>query len=526
MHGIRDRARSYRHPAPSGCGTIGTEEDRWPSASAPDGGRPVHAGRCGRARRRLLRPPARSGRPGTARRLRDIGSPRVGIQQRLQRGPHRGRRPRRSAATARRRAPTARCSSAATRTPCRSPRSRRRSRCWRRTVSTSGSTPPTATPRHPSISHAILVHNRGRSERLADGIVVTPSHNPPEDGGFKYNPPNGGPADTDVTGWIQAEANRLLEADLAGVRRIALADAGASTTPYDFVGTYVADLASVIDMDAIRSSGLRIGVDPLGGASVAYWPAIGERYGLDLTVTNDDGRPAVRVHDLRLGRADPDGPVVAPCDGPPRRVEGPLRRRPRQRHRRRPPRDRHAGRGPPQPEPLPRGRGRPPVRRRPRLGRAGRRRQDARLERDDRPGDGRPRPPPARGPGRVQVVRRGAGGRQPRVRRRGERRRLVPPSRRDGLDDRQGRHHRLPPGGRDHGPRRPGPRRGLRRPDRPVRGTRLSPDRRARHARPEGRPGAPVAGGGVGHRRSPAIRSRRSSRPPRATAPRSAGSRS
>ena len=139
----------------------------------------------------------------------------------------------------------------------------------------------------PAISHAILVHNRGRSERLADGIVVTPSHNPPEDGGFKYNPPNGGPADTDVTGWIQAEANRLLEADLAGVRRIALADAGASTTPYDFVGTYVADLASVIDMDAIRSSGLRIGVDPLGGASVAYWPAIGERYGLDLTVTND-----------------------------------------------------------------------------------------------------------------------------------------------------------------------------------------------------------------------------------------------
>src|SRR4249919_1642260 len=102
----------------------------------------------------------------------------------------------------------------------------------------------------PAISHAILVHNRGRRDHLADGIVVTPSHNPPEDGGFKYNPPNGGPADTDVTGWIQAEANRLLEAGLAGVRRIALADAGASTTPYDFVGTYVADLASVIDMDA------------------------------------------------------------------------------------------------------------------------------------------------------------------------------------------------------------------------------------------------------------------------------------
>ena len=200
-------------------------------------------------------------------------------------------RPRQSAATARQTAPTVRCSSVATRTRCRCPRSRRALAVLAahgvdiRIDAADGYTPT------PAISHAILVHNRGRSERLADGIVVTPSHNPPEDGGFKYNPPNGGPADTDVTGWIQAEANRLLEADLAGVRRIALADAGASTTPYDFVATYVADLASVIDMDAIRSSGLRIGVDPLGGASVAYWPAIGERYGLDLTVTNDTVDP-------------------------------------------------------------------------------------------------------------------------------------------------------------------------------------------------------------------------------------------
>jgi len=139
----------------------------------------------------------------------------------------------------------------------------------------------------PAISHAILVHNRGRRDRLADGIVVTPSHNPPEDGGFKYNPPNGGPADTDVTGWIQDEANRLLETDLAGVRRVDVAQARARTTGYDFVGTYVGDLANVIDMDAIRASGLRIGVDPLGGASVDYWPAIAARYGLDLTVTND-----------------------------------------------------------------------------------------------------------------------------------------------------------------------------------------------------------------------------------------------
>jgi phosphoglucomutase len=139
----------------------------------------------------------------------------------------------------------------------------------------------------PVISHAILVHNRGRHDRLADGIVVTPSHNPPEDGGFKYNPPNGGPADTDVTTWIQDEANRLLEADLVGVRRVPIEQAQARTTAHDYVGGYVGDLGAVIDMDAIRASGLRLGVDPLGGASVAYWPAIGERYGLDLTVTND-----------------------------------------------------------------------------------------------------------------------------------------------------------------------------------------------------------------------------------------------
>jgi len=139
----------------------------------------------------------------------------------------------------------------------------------------------------PVISHAILVHNRGRHDHLADGIVVTPSHNPPEDGGFKYNPPNGGPADTEVTSWIQDEANRLLEADLDGVRREPLEQARAGTTPHDYLTSYVGDLAAVIDMDAIAASGLRLGVDPLGGASVAYWPAIGARYGLDLTVTNE-----------------------------------------------------------------------------------------------------------------------------------------------------------------------------------------------------------------------------------------------
>ena len=138
----------------------------------------------------------------------------------------------------------------------------------------------------PVISHAILGHNRGRRDHLADGIVVTPSHNPPEDGGFKYNPPNGGPADTDATGWIGDQANGLLASGLDTIRRIPFERARASATLHDFVGSYVGDLDAVIDMEAIRVSGLRLGVDPLGGASVAYWPAIAERYGLDLTVTN------------------------------------------------------------------------------------------------------------------------------------------------------------------------------------------------------------------------------------------------
>jgi phosphoglucomutase len=140
----------------------------------------------------------------------------------------------------------------------------------------------------PAISHAILVYNRGRRDSLADGIVITPSHNPPDNGGFKYNPTNGGPADTQITGAIETEANRLLAANLAGVRRIPLASArkAATTHEHDFLGAYVADLGNVIDMDVIRGAKLRMGVDPLGGAGVHYWPAIAERYGLDLTIVN------------------------------------------------------------------------------------------------------------------------------------------------------------------------------------------------------------------------------------------------
>ena len=141
----------------------------------------------------------------------------------------------------------------------------------------------------PVISHAILTYNHGRKIGLADGIVITPSHNPPHDGGFKYNPPSGGPAEGAVTDWIEGKANEFLEAKLQGVKRISVDKAlQASTTHrHDYLNTYIADLANVVDMDAIRGAKLRIGVDPLGGAGVHYWGPIAERYGLNLTVVNE-----------------------------------------------------------------------------------------------------------------------------------------------------------------------------------------------------------------------------------------------
>jgi phosphoglucomutase len=167
----------------------------------------------------------------------------------------------------------------------------------------------------PAVSHAILVANGGRvdGDRLADGIVVTPSHNPPEDGGFKYNPPSGGPADADVTRWIQDEANRLLETGLSDVPRVPLAFARGEARPYDFVGTYVRDLESVVDMEAIARSGLRIGVDPMGGASVAYWALVREHYGIDLTITNDRIDPQFGFMPLDWDgriRMDPSSPYA------------------------------------------------------------------------------------------------------------------------------------------------------------------------------------------------------------------------
>jgi phosphoglucomutase len=165
----------------------------------------------------------------------------------------------------------------------------------------------------PVVSHAILTYNRGRKTGLADGILITPSHNPPADGGFKYNPPAGGPADPAITRWIQDRANTLLAEKNRGVQRVPYESAAAAPTthPYDFIHPYVDDLNSVLDMDAIRASGISIGADPLGGATVAYWGPIAERYGLNLTVVNTAVDPT-----FRFVPVDHDGKIRMDCSSP------------------------------------------------------------------------------------------------------------------------------------------------------------------------------------------------------------------
>ena len=167
----------------------------------------------------------------------------------------------------------------------------------------------------PAVSHAILTYNRGRKTALADGIVITPSHNPPDSGGFKYNPPNGGPADSDVTKWIESRANDLLQSGAGAVKRTGFAAArrAATTHSYDYLQDYVNDLGAILDMDVIRNSGIRMGVDPLGGAGVHYWGRIAELYRLDLSVVNDQVDPTFRFMTLDWDgkiRMDPSSPYA------------------------------------------------------------------------------------------------------------------------------------------------------------------------------------------------------------------------
>jgi phosphoglucomutase len=167
----------------------------------------------------------------------------------------------------------------------------------------------------PAVSHAILGYNRGRKEGFADGIVVTPSHNPPDNGGFKYNPPNGGPAETDVTGWIQQRANALLEKRLDGVKRIDFAKArnASMVKEHDYLTHYVDDLANIIDFDVIRHAGVHMAVDPLGGAGVHYWKPIAERYGIDLTVVSETVDPTFSFMTVDWDgkiRMDPSSPYA------------------------------------------------------------------------------------------------------------------------------------------------------------------------------------------------------------------------
>ncbi|CAM5513169.1 hypothetical protein SHIRM173S_11268 [Streptomyces hirsutus] len=379
--------------------------------------RPVDAADPGRARPLRRGAPGPPGR-GTTCRVRDVGAPGIVPGGRVQRGPHRRDQPGRLRVPRRPGHHGPLFLGADTHALSEPARVTALEVFAANGVtvlidSANGYTPT------PAVSHAILTHNRGRTTGLADGVVVTPSHNPPADGGFKYNPPSGGPAGSEATGWIQDRANEIIRGGLEDVRRIPYARAltAPGTGRYDFLGTYVADLPSVLDLEAIRTAGVRIGADPLGGASVDYWGRIAEQHGIDLTVVNPLTDPTWRFMTL-----DWDGKIRMDCSSP-HAMASLIERRDRfdiatgndadaDRHQ-----HRHPGRRPDEPEPLPR-HGHPVPLRAPRaVARRGRCRQDAGVLRDDRPGSRRSEARTGRGARRLRVVRRRTGGRHPRLRR-------------------------------------------------------------------------------------------------------------
>ena len=273
----------------------------------------------------------------------------------------------------------------------------------------------------PVISRAILVYNRDRTEHLADGIIITPSHNPPEDGGFKYNPTNGGPADVDVTGWVQQRANDLLREGNAGVKRVPFESALKADTTHeeDFVMPYVKDLKNIVDMDAIRAAGLKLGVDPLGGAAEPYWEPINSVYGLDITVVNPTLDPTFSFmtvdHDGKI-RMDPSSPyAMAGLVGLKDQYQVAFANDPDS--------DRHGvvvpSVGVDESQPFP-GRGHPLLADSPQLARGRGGRQDAGQQQHDRPCGQQTWPSVVRGAGGLQVVRAGAVRRLDVLRWRGE----------------------------------------------------------------------------------------------------------